>query len=532
MQTIVKDLKEYVIKEDEKRMKRLRTLCLLSILLSANLSPVSALADEVLVAESHQQTDSTSTVAGASSELAATPSATTQTTVGLDQASAPLEESQTNTTEASAASQPSDSENPSSSVPASDTPAPDTSAPSESQPSSETTPSGETADGSLPSSGQEVNPPASPESSAPVGDTAQSSSAVSAVTANPAPITGAFDHRLDSDDEDSNKRLYGGYVEHWSGDDAYSHNLLYHRYGVTAEQLDGFLQETGIAYDKERINGDLLLKWEQESGLDVRAIVAIAIAESSLGTAGVATLPGANMFGYAAFDSNPDNATKYSDEVAIKKLTRETIIANRNLTFKRQDEKAQQNAAGQLDVASEGGVYFTDTSGSGERRAKIMTALDEWIDDHGGTPEIPEELRNFNVTNLAAVPEGYSLSVAANPATYLAQTYPWGECTWYVYNRARELGYQFDPYMGNGGDWQFKPGYDITHTPQVGAAVSFAPGQAGADATYGHVAIVEQVKSDGSILISESNALGRGIISYRTFTPLQAQQLTYVIGKE
>ena len=86
------------------------------------------------------------------------------------------------------------------------------------------------------------------------------------------------------------------YVEHWSGSDAYSHNLLSHRYGITAKQLDGFLDSTGIVYDKRRLNGAKLLEWEKESGLDVRAIIAIAMEESSLGTAGIATASGSNMF--------------------------------------------------------------------------------------------------------------------------------------------------------------------------------------------------------------------------------------------
>ena len=100
------------------------------------------------------------------------------------------------------------------------------------------------------------------------------------------------------------------YVDHWTDGDPYTHNLLAHRYGITAEQIDGFLDTTGIPYDKKRLNGKLLLEWEKASGLDVRAIVAIAQMESSFGTAGVATLPGANMFGYGAFDSNPENASK------------------------------------------------------------------------------------------------------------------------------------------------------------------------------------------------------------------------------
>lgn len=72
---------------------------------------------------------------------------------------------------------------------------------------------------------------------------------------------------------------------------------------------------------------------------------------------------------------------------------------------------------------------------------------------------------------------------------------------------------------------------ETTHTPREHTAVSFTPGTAGSDPTYGHVAFVEQVKSDGSILISESNAKGLGVVSYRTFDKAQASQFTYVIGK-
>ena len=85
-------------------------------------------------------------------------------------------------------------------------------------------------------------------------------------------------------------------------------------------------------------------------------------------------------------------------------------------------------------------------------------------------------------------------------------------------------------YMGNGGQWMNAPGYQTTHTPTEHSALSFSPGQAGADPTYGHIAFVEQVKSDGSILISESNIKGLGVVSYRTFDAETAKQITYVIG--
>lgn len=134
--------------------------------------------------------------------------------------------------------------------------------------------------------------------------------------------------------------------------------------------------------------------------------------------------------------------------------------------------------------------------------------------------------------SLSNVPVGYKVSKLNKVIDYTASTYAWGQCTWYVYNRAKEFGYQFDTFMGNGGDWQHKSGYTVSHKAAVGYAVSFSPGQAGADPNYGHVAIVEEVKKDGSVLISESNCLGLGVISYRTFTAIEAAQLTYVVGKK
>lgn len=325
------------------------------------------------------------------------------------------------------------------------------------------------------------------------------------------------------------------YVDHWSTDNAYTHNLLTHRYGITSEQLDGFLATLGVNYDKSRINGSKLLQWSQSSGLDVRAIVAIALMESSLGTAGVATQKGANMFGYGAFDSNPNNATNYNDETAITALTKVTIIQNKNETFKIQDEKAKAYAQGTLDTSTMGGVYFTDTSGTGKKRAEVMEKLDTYIDEHGGTPKAPTKTnsttRDGGGVTAEGVPDGYSLTKAIDTSNYTSATYPWGQCTWFVYNRAKELGISFDPYMGNGGEWQYKAGYQTTNTPTEHTALSISPGLAGSDPTYGHVGFVEQVKSDGFILISESNVKGLGIVSYRIFDKTTAIQFTYVIGK-
>lgn len=177
-------------------------------------------------------------------------------------------------------------------------------------------------------------------------------------------------------------------ANHWTSGDPYSHDIVGHiRGGIKAEQLDGFLNSTGIPYDKNRINGKLLLEWQNASKVDVRAIIAIAMWESSLGTAGVATSPGANMFGFGAFDSNPDNAKNFNDAKAVVELAKQTLLANKNRTFKRQDDKAFANAHGGLDTATEGGVYFTSTSGTGKKRANTMALIDAYIDANGGADE-------------------------------------------------------------------------------------------------------------------------------------------------
>lgn len=99
--------------------------------------------------------------------------------------------------------------------------------------------------------------------------------------------------------------------------------------------------------------------------------------------------------------------------------------------------------------------------------------------------------------------------------------YPWGQCTWWAYERRHQLGLPAGSHFGNAAQWAASAtalGYTVDTTPTVGAIVVFQPGQAGAHPLYGHVAIVEQVHDDGSVTISESNVQGVGVISNRTLT--------------
>lgn len=113
-------------------------------------------------------------------------------------------------------------------------------------------------------------------------------------------------------------------------------------------------------------------------------------------------------------------------------------------------------------------------------------------------------------------------------------SYAWGNCTQYVYNRITQLGKHIDLTMGNGQDWAETGrarGYEVTRKPKAGTAVSFPAGVLGADSTYGHVAFVEKVNKDGSILISEMNVKGLNVVSTRTIAAENTSMLSYVQPK-
>lgn len=106
--------------------------------------------------------------------------------------------------------------------------------------------------------------------------------------------------------------------------------------------------------------------------------------------------------------------------------------------------------------------------------------------------------------------------------------YAAANCTWYAYDRRKQMGIGTPSYLGDGGDWNDsapKYGLKVDHTPQVGAAMVFERGQDGASAEHGHVAVVESVHSDGSFDISE---MGNGVIYHRSFPASAASTHTFV----
>lgn len=110
----------------------------------------------------------------------------------------------------------------------------------------------------------------------------------------------------------------------------------------------------------------------------------------------------------------------------------------------------------------------------------------------------------FGGNNRALVINRYTGSVLAN-------------CTGYGHGRWLELlGKQHNLCLNNAvAYWSFNDGYARGQTPKLYAMAVWSGGSQG----YGHVAVVEKIYSDGSILVSNSNYSGTVFYTKRIYKP-------------
>lgn len=120
--------------------------------------------------------------------------------------------------------------------------------------------------------------------------------------------------------------------------------------------------------------------------------------------------------------------------------------------------------------------------------------------------------------------DGYHVNIEAMGLHYARfPDYDTYQCTWWAAMRRNQIGKPVDAHMGNGAQWNdtaARLGYKVSNSPKPGDVMCFEGGVLGSDGYYGHVAVVEQVNSDGSILISQS---GTGWMSVVTQTISAAQ---------
>lgn len=133
---------------------------------------------------------------------------------------------------------------------------------------------------------------------------------------------------------------------------------------------------------------------------------------------------------------------------------------------------------------------------------------------------------------LSGVP---SLEAAESQGFYTGgpiegNTYAWGNCTYWVFAMRLWAGYPIPTTWGNANTWDDRAiadGYEVNHTPAVGAIFQTDEGQ------YGHVAYVAHVnEQSGEWTISEMNYIELNIVSKRTFSRDAAASYRFIHGKK
>ncbi len=85
--------------------------------------------------------------------------------------------------------------------------------------------------------------------------------------------------------------------------------------------------------------------------------------------------------------------------------------------------------------------------------------------------------------------------------------YPQGQCTYYADQRYHALTGYYVPWSGNAKDWASQAlsyGWTVSSTPVVPSIMCLQAGVQGADATYGHVGVVESIEK-GTFVASNQN---------------------------
>lgn len=123
-------------------------------------------------------------------------------------------------------------------------------------------------------------------------------------------------------------------------------------------------------------------------------------------------------------------------------------------------------------------------------------------------------------------PVSTTVANIGTPVFNHSNLYDLGQCTWHVFNKRAAIGKGISTYWWHARNWAngaIKDGYTVNRTPAYGAIAQTSDGY------YGHVAFVERVNADGTVLVSEMNyATAPGVIGYRTLNQWQVSRYVFI----
>jgi surface antigen/uncharacterized protein (DUF433 family) len=175
--------------------------------------------------------------------------------------------------------------------------------------------------------------------------------------------------------------------------------------------------------------------------------------------------------------------------------------------------------------------------GTSEARIKLLNDLDlsnpvagqQIIVPDGQLPETERPGYQPPVRQQSqAFGGGSGNRISTNVFATAGNKYAPGNCTWYVYERRAQLGRPIGSYWGNANTWAYSAraaGFPVDNNPAAGSILVDTAGY------FGHVGVVESVKENGDIVITEMNNYAYGgfnIVNSRTISAGQASAYQYI----
>lgn len=166
-------------------------------------------------------------------------------------------------------------------------------------------------------------------------------------------------------------------------------------------------------------------------------------------------------------------------------------------------------------------IAFNDLEVDGMRPGlRIMIPGGELPEDQRPGYVPPRARATTANTGGGAISGAYAARMRASAGN----AYAYGNCTWYAFERRKQLGRPIGSFWGNGADWARSgaaAGFAVNKSPAPGAIMQNGGG-------YGHVAIVESLNPDGSITVSEMNYAGFNVVSNRTIPASQIGRYNFI----
>lgn len=117
-------------------------------------------------------------------------------------------------------------------------------------------------------------------------------------------------------------------------------------------------------------------------------------------------------------------------------------------------------------------------------------------------------MQNDGYTPPTSVSQQYNASLGISGT---GNNFPYGQCTWWANERYHQLTGHYISWSGNAYQWAFNApaqGWIVSSVPHVPSIIVFQPGVQYANPVYGHVAVLEAINPDGSLLTSNMNVYG------------------------